>query len=306
MAPDRLATVLDLAQACLDDSSSTAQELAGRAFLSRFHFDRLVTAAAGEPPGGLRRRLLLERAAYRLTTTADTVLDIAVEAGYGSHEGFTRAFARAYGVPPTTLRRHRPLTFRELELSAPNGVHFQPPGGLRLPAPHQETQMDIVQHLVDHHVDTLTAIIERASTLPDEVVDHPITVSVETIDDHPTLRTVINAMVTQEEHWLSALRGGGWPDEQDQTMSGLRDRHAVAGADYRAFVKQTLADGTLADTFVDTTCQPPATHTLGGTIGHVITFAAVRRALAVGALESAGIRDLDNGDPRPFLDERAG
>ncbi len=306
VAPDRLATVLDLAQACLADSSSSAAELAGQAFLSRFHFDRLVTAAAGEPPGGLRRRLLLERAAYRLISTGHTVLDIAVEAGYGSHEGFTRAFARAYGVPPSTLRRHRPLTFRQLELPAPSGVHFQPPGGLRLPAHNKETQMDIVQHLVDHHVDTLTEIIERAASLPDEVVDRPITVSVETIDDHPTLRTVINAMVTQEEHWLSALRGGGWPDEHDLTMSGLRDRHAVAGADYRAFVQQTLADETLADTFVDTTREPPATHTLGGTIGHVITFAAVRRTLAVGALESAGIHDLDSGDPRPFLDAQAG
>lgn len=303
---DHFATVLDLAHACLDDPSSSAEELAGRAYLSRFHFDRLVSAAAGEPPGGLRRRLLLERAAYRLIASDQPVIDIAFEAGYGSHEGFTRAFVRAYGQPPTTVRRDRPLTFHQLELPAANGVHFQPPGGLRLPARHKESQMDLVQHLVDHHVDTLTAVIERAATLDDDILDRPITVSVETIDDHPTLRSVVNAMVTQEEHWLSALRGGDWPDERDQTMAGLRARHEVAGRDYRAFVAQTLADGTLADTFVDTTCEPPQTHTLGGIIGHVITFAAVRRTLAVGALESAGIHDLDNGDPRPFLDAQAG
>jgi AraC-like DNA-binding protein len=28
------------------------------------------------------------------------VLDLAIDAGYGSHEAFTRAFTRAYGKPP--------------------------------------------------------------------------------------------------------------------------------------------------------------------------------------------------------------
>ncbi len=79
-----------------------------RAYLSRFHFDRLVSASAGEAPGALRRRVLLERAAYRLTSRADrTILDIAVEAGYGSHEAFTRAFAKAYGATPTAVRDER-------------------------------------------------------------------------------------------------------------------------------------------------------------------------------------------------------
>ncbi len=53
----------------------------------------------------------------------------------------------------------------------------------------------------------------------------------------------------------------------------------------------------MADTFVDTTCEPPASHTLGGTIGHVITFAAVRRTLAVGALWTAGTSGLRQGRP---------
>ncbi|MEO9152648.1 MAG: helix-turn-helix domain-containing protein [Lapillicoccus sp.] len=309
---DLLTTILDLAQASLDDPEASATDLAARAHLSRFHFDRIVTAATGEPPGAMRRRLLLERAAYRLLRVGDTgsslrtILDVAVEAGYGSHEAFTRAFARAYGSTPTAVRDRPPLAFHQLELPGPSGVHFQPPGGLRLPAHTKETQMDLLQHLVDHHVDTLAAVIDRAATLPDATLDAPILISVETIDDDPTLRSVINAMVTQEEHWLSALRGGPWPDESDRTMAGLGVRHDVAGRDYRELVAQTLAAGTLSDTFVDTTCTPPTTHTLGGTIGHVITFAAVRRTLAVGALRSAGITDLGAGDPRPFLDAAAG
>jgi hypothetical protein len=51
-------------------------------------------------------------------------------------------------------------------------------------------------------------LIAAAATVPDEVVDRPIEMSVEGIDDDATLRTLLNAMVTQEEHWISALRGG--------------------------------------------------------------------------------------------------
>jgi AraC-like DNA-binding protein len=300
---DVMARILDLAQASLEDPAVSADELAGRAYLSRFHFDRIVSAAAGEPPGALRRRILMERAAYRLTSRPDrTVLDVAVEAGYGSHEAFTRAFTRAYGATPSGLRADPPLTFRDLELPAPSGVHFHPPGGLRLPAPRKETAMDLVQHLVDHHVDSLTALIAASAGLDDTVLDAPIEQSVEGIDDDPTLRSLLNAMVTQEEHWLSALRGGGWPDESDQTVAGLAERHEAAGRDYREMVARAIADDAMADTFIDTTCEPPVTHTLGGTIGHVITFAAVRRTLVVGALWTAGVKDFDRADPRPFLD----
>ncbi len=173
-----------------------AEQLAARARLSRFHFDRVVASIAGEPPGSLRRRLLLERSAHRLvvpTRAGQTILDVAIEAGYSSHEAYTRAFARAYGRPPTVVRRTPPLTFRELELPGASGVHFEPPGSLRLPATRQESTMDLVQHLVEHHVDTLAAIIDRASDLPDEILDRPIQISVETIDNDPTLRSVVNA-----------------------------------------------------------------------------------------------------------------
>ena len=166
--------------------------------------------------------------------------------------------------------------------------------------------MDIVTHLVDHHVESLTAIIEAAAGLPDAVLDQPITQSVEGVDDDPTLRGLINGMVAQEEHWLHALRGEGWPDESDQSMGALAARHDAAGRDYRAFVASAIADSRMADTFVDTTCEPLITHSIGGIVAHVITFGAVRRTMAVGALWSAGVKDFDKADPRPYLDQLAG
>lgn len=305
MTDDLMVRILDLVTAAMAEPATTGDDMAARAHLSRFHFDRLVSAATGEPPGALRRRLLLERSAYRLTSTAATVLDIAIEAGYGSHEAFTRAFSREYGRTPSALRRAVPRTFRQLELPCPSGVHFQPPGTLRLPATHEETSMDVLTALVQHHVDALSVIIARTEDLTDDELDRPIAVSVETIDGEQSLRSLVNAMVTQEEHWLSALRGGSWPDESDTTPAGLARRHAVAGRDYLLVVQEAADEGRMADTFVDTTCGPPTTHSLGGTIGHVITFAAVRRTLAVGALETYGVADDDRADPRPFLDRQA-
>src|SRR5690348_14748982 len=66
---DAFIRFLDVLTDTLDDHAASARSLAERAHLSRFHFDRLVSAAAGEPPAAMRRRILLERSAYRLITT---------------------------------------------------------------------------------------------------------------------------------------------------------------------------------------------------------------------------------------------
>lgn len=52
-----------------------------------------------------RRRLTA--AARELLETDDTVLDIALKYGYNSHEVFTRAFARLWGVTPSKFRQSR-------------------------------------------------------------------------------------------------------------------------------------------------------------------------------------------------------
>lgn len=66
MATDTFARFLDVLAEALDDHEAGAADLAARVHLSRYHLSRVVTATAGEPPAQLRRRLLLERAAYRL------------------------------------------------------------------------------------------------------------------------------------------------------------------------------------------------------------------------------------------------
>ena len=55
------------------------------------------------------------------------------------------------------------------------------------------------------------------------------------------------------------------------------------------------------ETFIDAVCDPPETFTYGGLLAHVLTFAAVRRTMAIGALETAGVTDLGSGDPMRFV-----
>src|SRR5262249_61993187 len=100
----RLRAILELVEESLDEPDIGGAELVSRAYLSRYHFDRLVHAALGEPPGAFRRRLLLERAAFRLVNAADKVIEIALEAGYASPDALARAFVRAYGAPPSEFR----------------------------------------------------------------------------------------------------------------------------------------------------------------------------------------------------------
>ena len=59
----------------------------------------------------------------------------------------------------------------------------------------------------------------------------------------------------------------------------------------------------LDETFVDAVCEPPEVFTYGGMLAHVLTFAAHRRTLAIGALHSAGITDLGAGDPMRWVAE---
>ncbi|HZH22444.1 MAG TPA: helix-turn-helix domain-containing protein, partial [Geodermatophilus sp.] len=90
---DRLRELID---AVLDEDNRTLPDMAGDAYASPWYFARQVSRGAGEPPVALRRRVLLERAAWQLREGA-SVTEAAFAAGYESVEGFARAFARAYG-----------------------------------------------------------------------------------------------------------------------------------------------------------------------------------------------------------------
>jgi AraC-like DNA-binding protein/effector-binding domain-containing protein len=87
----------------LDDDVSL-KALAARAGLSPFHLQRVFSSKVGETPKQLALRLRLGRAAVLLLTTRDSVLDVALACGFQSHEVFTRAFRRRFGITPRAYR----------------------------------------------------------------------------------------------------------------------------------------------------------------------------------------------------------
>jgi AraC family transcriptional regulator len=79
--------------------------LAREAGYSPSHFHRLFTETIGETPKAHVGRVRLERAALKIAVSRDTILDIALSVGFRNHETFTRAFKRAFGMPPSAFRR---------------------------------------------------------------------------------------------------------------------------------------------------------------------------------------------------------
>jgi len=299
---DTFASFVSVLTEALDDHGLLGEDLAARVHLSRFHLDRVIAAIAGEPPATLRRRVLLERAAYRLDTTDRSVLDVAVEAGYASHEAFTRAFARAYGVSPKEWRRH-PTAVR---LPAPNDVHFHPPGWLQLPARSKEGDMELVMTMFDHHVWAVGKMIDLAGGLSDPQLDTPIVLSVEGVDDDPTIRSLLSRLVGQMAMWNASMesRPYDWDVERNEPLTSMRERLDHEGERFKQRAAELVEDGRLDETFVNATCDPPETFSFGGVLAHVLTFAAHRRTLVTGALISAGVDvDLVTADPRTWLSD---
>jgi AraC-like DNA-binding protein len=292
--PDPFVRFVDAVAETLDEPEVGSGDLAARMHLSRSQADRVIKAAAGESTTEFRRRILLERAAYQVVCDQTRLLDIAVAAGFASHEAFTRAFRRAYGVVPSEWRQ-RP---GRVELQAPSGVHFHPPVGLRLPADRTVTTMDLIVELSEHHVWLLGTMIDRAERLPDEVLDRPIEISVEGIDREPTLRSLLARLVGQLAQWNASVANVPYDfgSEHGAALTTIRDRLRDAGPTFVRHVRDVSERGALDESFVDATGGETWFYTYGGMIAHVLTYAAYRRTLVVGALASAGITDLED-DP---------
>ena len=116
----RMLRVLVHIQQHLDDPLAL-EELAGLACFSPCHFHRIFTGMVGESVKEHIRRLRLERAASHLKLGAAPVTDIAFDAGYESHEGFTRSFRVAFGVSPSQFRLSNK---RKIAAAAPSGLHY--------------------------------------------------------------------------------------------------------------------------------------------------------------------------------------
>lgn len=301
MARDPLRELLDAVLADDPDGSGVGvDDMAARTFTSPTHFARVVRERTGEPPASLRRRVLLERAAW-LLQQGQAVTDVAWESGFDSLEGFSRAFSRTYGVPPSRaaqLAGHR--------LPAPSGIHFHAPAALWVDAETPEAPMDLVAVLVEHDLADTTALLDLAAAAPAEVLDRPAVTGLTALpfdEDDLSPATLLLTQVHAKEIWLAAIEGHALPERGTPHLPALRERHEEVARRWRAFVADTAQRSGWGDMVVDALCEPPQSFTLGGIAAHVLTHAAHRRALVRHSLDPALQHGI--GDPITWLEERA-
>jgi len=285
----------------LDDPAGTG-ELARRAFQSRTNFYRLFQALVEENPGQMRRRILLERAAWQLAGTRQSVTDVALDSGYGSSEAFARAFRRAFGISPSLYRRSGS---RRIHLPAPNGFHYCPP--------HSGTKgtsndMDLFDLFSGTDSWYTRKLLQQAGELSDQQLDSELGSTAKVFPwDKPdrNLREILERIVQTKEVWAAAFTGGEMPDldgrpAADRTPHALLDRFEKADAEFERILRSIRDRGAWNETFVDALCDPPETFTYGATFAHVITFNAHRRLTALDAFHRLGVSVSGSGCPSEY------
>src|ERR1700716_2892202 len=110
----------------------TLDEIAGASGVSRFHMVRAFGAATGLSVMRYVRARRLSEAARALANGAPDILTLALDADYGSHEAFTRAFRDHFGVTPEAVRASTCLDHLSLQepITMDSTVidNLQPPG----------------------------------------------------------------------------------------------------------------------------------------------------------------------------------
>lgn len=278
-----------------DGGARTLSDMAGSAASSPFHFARALRRATGEPPVSMRRRLLLERAAWQLGG-GSSVTDAAFAAGYQSVDGFSRAFARAFGhVPSAPSSGHR--------LPAPNGIHFHPPTSLWVHTAERPMN-PLAEHLVAHDLDDTRHLIELAKGLPDadyRAVRMPGTTLLSWHGPEESIAAVLENHVWTKEVWVAAIEGTDLPErDEDASAAALLERHDAVAPRWLAVVRDIDRRRAWDDRMIDALCDPPESFVVGAVVAHVVTYAAFRRQVVRVLLRGAG-HDVDDGDPIDWL-----
>ena len=113
----------------LGSNTTTIEDVAKNAGFSVDYFNRIYRNHTGFNVMEYVKFRKLNRAARMLRTSPDRdILSIALECGYESHEGFTRAFKDQYGKTPSEYRENmkdKPFVWADHELNATAVAEFR-------------------------------------------------------------------------------------------------------------------------------------------------------------------------------------
>ncbi len=281
--------------------------MASNACLSRYHFQRVFERAVGEAPGALRRRLLLERAAYELRATTTAITSIAFDADYRTHEGFTRAFKEAFGLSPSAYRR----TAQQIRfLPGSSGVHYHcETRSLITTLPGGKRNMDLTDRLLEKDYAAKRRILECARLLSDGQLDAPLAFRskvVRFVEPPATLReTLIHLFGDNSETNAEEQNEGGWVDQmyaavgwkaQDLPARTLRGNSPAAmlegleisSKSFHDFVQYVRAENLWDQEWVDTLCEPPETFAVGRVIEESLSSGIAQRRVLEIMMEQMG------------------
>ena len=87
------------------DAPLTVEDLAEQAGMSSRHFARAFIAETGTTPSKAIERLRIEVARQRVQSSSEAIERVAQSTGFRDPERMRRAFIRAFGQPPQSLRR---------------------------------------------------------------------------------------------------------------------------------------------------------------------------------------------------------
>ena len=290
MAKDKLTNVVteDL------DGPKTANTLAREARHSRSHFFRLFRAINTEPPAAMRRRLLLERAAWSLTNTKQSITEIAFDANYNSLEAFTRAFHKAFKLSPSLYRRLAPTHFH---LTPPTAFTFSP-----------RKEITTWTSLTSSPAPTPSTPNASSNTPSPSPMSNSIDPFTPPSNSSPGRSP--NATSANSSNVSSLPKKSGpppWPAPKCPSRPRnpcpapqLLKRFQQADTKFQDILKDVRNRGAWDDTFVDALCEPPEKFSFGGTFAHVITYNTYRRLTALDALRRLGVDIEGFGCPMEY------
>ena len=126
--------------------------------------------------------------------------------------------------------------------------------------------MDLLTRMVEHHVRLVGQMVNRAATLSPVQLDEPIVLSVEGVDDDPTLRSLLSRLVGQMGMWNAALamRAYDWDVERAETISSIQARLSVEGTTFLGHIREVVDHGRLDDTIVAARATRPRSSPTAG------------------------------------------
>lgn len=234
----------------------TLDDVARVCGLSRFQTSRLFSTTPAQTMTGYLRGRRLTEAARTLADGAPDILAVAVEAGYGSHEAFTRAFTQQFGLTPSEVRERGRLD--GLILVEP--MREDPEVTGRLPPP-----------VVVRHAELHLAGIGRRFPVSD-------------LAGIPS--------IWQELH----THDGAIPGRRGRTAYGVVSDMSAAGADYQYLAGVEVVPGTDVRKPLQRIVLPAQRWAVFQHRGHITTIAGTVRRIFARALPEAGLTPGDTPD----------